>query len=151
LGDSLENLGVAGDTPGNLLWRLNVIHRRQWRAILLIVGVNSAWKSRDCDVASGIEANISRLHEIAPQATIGVLAVLPHDPGLVGSLRFIQPINDRLRQDAGLLNFKFIDPVSVFVDECAGKPECPLLRDWLHPTDAGYHLIEAEVKKFFHN
>jgi lysophospholipase L1-like esterase len=148
LGASVINLGFPQDEPGNVRWRLSLVRGVEpWQAVLLIVGVNSAWKSRTCDVAAGIERVVDRLHKIAPIAKIIVLSVMPHGVGLAASLPYIDPINARLAKDATLGRFVFVDPSGAFLSVCGGKMKCSLLKNWLHPTDAGYTIISEIVAK----
>ena len=142
------NLGYPQDEAGNVLWRLSLIKRTEpWRTVLLVVGVNSAWKSRTCDVAAGIERVVEALHEIAPLAKIIVLSVMPHGPELAASLPFVDPINAQLTRDAAFGKFIVADPSGAFLAVCEDKLTCPLLKHWLHPTDSGYTIISATVMK----
>ena len=146
------NLGVAQDEPGNVLWRLSQIRSgRHWKRALVVVGVNSLGKSPICDVASGIEAVSDRLQVISPGVIVVVLAILPYQPGLTPSLHRISPVNARLKEDALRKRFLFVDPGEAFTRACEGKASCPLFKDWLHPTDAGYEVIGDAVSRALRN
>lgn len=151
MGGPVENLGFPGDTPRNVLWRLGRVPvGRPWRRIVLIAGVNAAWNDPTChDVAAGVEADVLALRHLAPAARIVVVAVMPHQPGLTASLPAIAPINARLAGDADRLGFRFVDPGPDLRAACEGRSACPLLRDWLHPTDAGYAVIGARIAAAF--
>ncbi|MCB8879862.1 hypothetical protein ACELLULO517_06425 [Acidisoma cellulosilytica] len=150
LGSNVVNLGFPQDQPGNVLWRLDKIEgRRHWIRALIIAGVNSSWKSKRCDVASGIESIVAKVRSLSPQAQILVMAVLPHGPSLQSSLPFVDPINASLKADALNKGFIFVDPSPVFLANCENKPSCPLLKmpGWLHPTQQGYDVMARAAQK----
>jgi len=146
LGRDFLNLGVPQDEPGNVLWRLSLINTtRKWKRVLLVLGVNSAWKFQKCDVASGIEIVVDRIHALAPEARIVTLAILPYQEGMTSTLRSINSINDKLNKDKVERHYLFVDAGAPFLKTCQDKPQCPLLEDWLHPTEKGYEVITSKI------
>ena len=58
--EDVQNLGYSGNTPSNVLWRLQRIETPpMWRKVLLIVGVNAGWLDPRCHtVAAAVEADV---------------------------------------------------------------------------------------------
>ncbi|MCQ8277345.1 GDSL-type esterase/lipase family protein [Acetobacteraceae bacterium KSS8] len=152
MGGPTQNLGVSGDTPRGLLWRLGLIQgHRSWKRILLIIGVNGAGSEPLChDVAPAVVADIRALHRIAPEATLSVLAIMQVGEGLRPFRGQIADIDRRLADATGRERFTFIDPNPALLAACADKETCPLLLpDWIHPSGAGYDAIGPLVARAF--
>lgn len=151
------NMGFGGDQPQHVLWRLadapmKKIHPK---AAMLLIGINSLWgdwNNASFNVALGIQACVDKLQALYPDIKILVLDVFaakenPNDPVRAR----LNKTNEYLPQL--LKNYKNItikDLNSLWLDK-DGKIPAALMKDFVHPGEAGYKLwgdaVEPEISK----
>lgn len=150
LGGTWSSFSNAGDTTQNTLWRLDQLRAgpHPWRLAVLLVGVNNLWRDGACEIAAGVIAVARRLRDLAPQASIGVVSVLPYGPQLAREHAKVLQVNHALAEAARAERYAFIDAHSAFARLCGNqKDPCPLLLDQLHPNTRGYAVLAASIRE----
>jgi beta-glucosidase len=141
------NLGIAGDTTQNVLWRLEhgELDGVSPAVAVVMLGVNNlAGGFTAAQTVAGVRAVVAVVRAHLPATHIVLLGVLPAR----------EAASDPLRQkiiDTNLELAKLADTTLVFRDvgrvllEPDGSISKDILRDFVHPTAAGYERVTAEV------
>ena len=154
-GHSVLNCGYGGDRTQHLLWRLEHGELDGYTAknVAILIGTNnnSSKDTKPEDVADAVQRIVAVVKEKQPQAKILLHAIFPR--GESGNTRHSAP---RLRNDATnvlLVKLAAKDPSVIWVDVClkfldeTGWVPKSMMGDGIHPTEAGYAIWSAELKK----
>ncbi|MEZ0387259.1 MAG: GDSL-type esterase/lipase family protein, partial [Verrucomicrobium sp.] len=83
--------GIASDTTGNVLWRLDngLLDFHAPKVVVLMVGASNLWSGRNTseEIVDGYRAIVEKLRTKVPDAQILVLGVLPVAPALTDLAR----------------------------------------------------------------
>jgi lysophospholipase L1-like esterase len=135
------DLGVAGDTTNNLLWRLeNGELAGQPRVAVLLIGTYTLNVGESvAQTVAGIEADIAAIHSISPRTEILLNGIfprgLPTDQHRPEGLE----VNAELSNLASSLGVIFSDP-GVNLLTADGSIEPNFLNDLIHPNASGYEI-----------
>jgi lysophospholipase L1-like esterase len=136
------DLGVAGDTTNNLLWRLeNGELAGQPRVAVLMIGTNNLGylgESVDQTVA-GIEADIAAIHSISPGTEILLNGLFPRGLPTDQLRAEVLAVNAQLSNLAGSLGVIYSNPGANLVT-ADGSLGPNVLTDLLHPNASGYEI-----------
>jgi len=145
------NFAVGGDTPANVLWRINDARKElaalHPKAVLMYAGANAVMTRKpgcEKDTAYGAKAMVDELQKLYPDAEIFCFQILPTGEKPTDPVRkYIDLANDRiveLMKDNKKFHFVRIPTDKLFLDEkgCVRKD---MMSDFLHPGEAGYALI----------
>lgn len=150
------NMGFGGDKTQHVLWRLNdaPLAKIQPKAAMLLIGITSLWGDwNNCsfNVALGIQACVDKLQSAFPDTKILVLNIFV-------ALDANNPIRQRLAKANDYLpqllkdykNVTIKDINSLWLSKDLSIPK-DLMKDYVHPTEAGYKLwgneVEPEISK----
>ena len=146
---SLVKLGVGGDKTQNALWRLNEPAFSAWRPkkVYLVIGTNNlAARDPACAIVAGILAIVDKIDKTWMNPEITIIGIMPR--GAKFDFRDADriAINNDLKSAASKNNkVRFIDPSANIV--CSPSQPCENFgKDHLHPTGAGYTIINALLK-----
>ena len=154
-GHTVINCGYGGDRTQHLLWRLEHGELDGYAAknVAIMIGTNNntSKETDPANVAAAVRRIVSVVKLKQPQARILLHAIFPR--GASGQTRHAGP---RRRNDATnelLKAFAATDPSVVWidigpdlVDETGWVPKA-VMGDEIHPTDAGYALWSAALKR----
>jgi lysophospholipase L1-like esterase len=136
------DLGVAGDTTNNLLWRLeNGELAGQPRVAVLMIGTNNLGylgESVDQTVA-GIEADIAAIHSISPGTEILLNGIFPRGLPTDQLRAEVLEVNAQLANLAGSLGVIYSNP-GANLATADGSIAPNVLTDLLHPDASGYEI-----------
>ncbi|HVU99890.1 MAG TPA: GDSL-type esterase/lipase family protein [Verrucomicrobiae bacterium] len=137
------NLGIGGDRTEHVLWRLDHgnIDGLHPKVAVLLIGVNNIPDESNSpgDVLAGIKAIVQRLRTGLPETKILVLGIFPFRPDFSPQRGRALQINQALSHIADNKNVFFLDFGERFIT-ADGKITKAIMRDALHPTEAGYRI-----------
>jgi beta-glucosidase len=135
------NLGISSDHTQHVLWRLehgNVDGLKPKVAVVLI-GVNNIPEERNSasDVLAGVTAVVKILRQKLPDTKVLVLGIFPFRENFNPQRGEALQINQALYHLADQRNIFFLDIGHRFIRP-DGRISEEIMRDFLHPTAAGY-------------
>jgi lysophospholipase L1-like esterase len=142
------NLGIAGDTTQNVLWRIEhgALDGLEAKLVVLLIGVNNLGGGfSPQDTADGVRATVTAVCAHLPSARVLLLGILPARREAEHPLR--QRILDTNRLLAGLVDpghVEYAEIGSVLLDS-DGRIAPGLTRDFLHPTAAGFERLSSAL------
>ncbi len=149
--------GISGQTTSQILvrFRRDVIDL-QPLSVVILAGTNDIALNGGYISLENIAGNIASMAELAKVHGIKVIicSVLPaYDykwrPGLEPADKILE-LNGLLRRYAEMNGCVYVDYHSVMKDERNGLPE-KYSTDGVHPTDAGYEIMESIIKPAIEN
>jgi lysophospholipase L1-like esterase len=127
------NFGIGGETTENLIWRLDNGHLEgalNPKAVVLLIGTNNAFRDTPEEIAAGIGAIVTRIHQRLPKTKILLYSIFP---------RSSQATNKILATYDGHWNIKTIDLSDQLMNP-DGKLVDGVSWDGLHLTSKGYDI-----------
>ncbi|CAO3454913.1 acetylhydrolase [Azospirillum argentinense] len=142
------NFGAGGDSTGNLLWRVRHSFGPGMRltSALILVGTNDLPNRTAAEIAGTIEAITTDVKRFAPGACVTLLTLLPRRDGNAAFAERIMDVNRRLTTLAGP-GLRVVDVHTALRDACPPEGACPLYKDPVHPSRAGYERLTAAIGK----
>lgn len=152
------NLGFGWDRTQNVLWRLQngEFDNQKPKLIVVNIGTNNQTGTENArtntpeEIAEGIKAICSLLHNQSPDSQILLMGIFPRgtpDDPLRESIREINAIIANL---AELPYIEFMDIGDQFLEK-DGTISTEIMADSVHPTEKGYKIwvdaIEPVVRK----
>ena len=134
------NLGMAGDTTQNVLWRLDhgEMDGYRTRYVFVMIGTNNGDSPENR--AKGIKAVLDKVAERQPQATILLSPIFPSGAKPNDSLRVSKDkTNAIIKGYADGKRIVWVDFNSKFLNS-DGTLNTALMPDFLHPLEAGYRI-----------
>ncbi len=142
----VANFGVAGDTTQGLLWGLQNGEGQghKPKAIMLMIGTNSAGSCSGAEIAEGVGAVVLELRKDFPEARILLLAIFPRGSSPTDALRLkneeankiIARLDDNKHVFFMNINDKFLDDEGGLIG---------FRNDNLHPVEQGYEIWASAV------
>ena len=146
------NCGIAGNTTGDILDRLEDVIKWNPQKLFLMAGINDLGNGDDAETTfTNYKKIVCRLEEACSGSEIYLLSVLPIDTD-----RFYNPkldeqqitqLNARIRNLAVGKGCNFIDMFDVFLAEDNNLND-ELSPDGLHLNNDGYLLWKSLVEKY---
>ncbi|TWA85576.1 platelet-activating factor acetylhydrolase IB subunit beta/gamma [Azospirillum brasilense] len=142
------NFGAGGDTTGNLLWRVRQAFGpgMSLESALVLVGTNDLPDRSAAEIAGTIGTIAAEVRRSAPGACVTLLTLLPRRDGNAVFAERIADVNRRLAALAGP-GLRVVDASTPLRDACPAEGACPLYKDPVHLTRAGYERLTAVVGK----
>jgi len=141
------NLGLAGDVTQNVLWRVDhgALDGTNPDVLVLMVGVNNlAGGFSPQETVAGIRAIVAAVQAHLPNARVLLLGILPARQAPDNPLRL--RIAEANRSLASLSSARVIfHDVGAVLLEPDGTITKATLRDFVHPTSAGYARLSEAV------
>ena len=149
------NFAVGGDTPANVLWRIEDAKKElaslKPKAVLMYAGVNALVKAKpgcEKETAYGAKAMVDELQKLYPDAEIFCFKILPTRQRAADPVRkYIDLANaaivDLLKDNK---KFHFVDmPTDRMFCDAKGDIRKEMMSDFIHPDEAGYALIWEHI------
>lgn len=140
------NLGFGWDRTQNVLWRLDHGEFEGLSPLLaqVLIGTNNFGATENFhpntpeEVAEGIQAVVTKVHQLSPKTTVLVLGVFPRDKMGSPMRSRIEQLNKILKPAlAGRAGVQYRDIGSIFLDQ-QGEIPTDMMNDGTHPTEKGY-------------
>ena len=153
-GWNAANFGWGGDTIQNILWRLQngELEGVQPKVIVLLAGTNNlgntpASDAKAADIAKGIKALLTTLHDKAPKATIILMGILPRNDGAkpTAVMPSINKINENIAKFADGKTIRYLNINDKLADK-DGKLLEGITEDRLHLSVKGYQVWADALK-----
>ncbi|NUB07305.1 GDSL family lipase [Azospirillum sp. Vi22] len=142
------NFGAGGDTAGNLLWRVRQSFGPGMglRSALILVGTNDLPNRSAAEIAGTIGTITAEVKRSTPGACVTLLTLLPRRDGNAAFAERIAEVNQRLAALAGP-GLRVVDTHTPLRDACPAEGACPLYKDPVHLSSAGYERLTAAIGK----
>lgn len=151
----IKNRGISGDVSAGVLNRLDDVAGRKPAKVFLLIGINDLARGVSPDsVLKNILLIATYLKQQTPATQLFVQSLLPVNDafgkftGHVNKREQIRQVNEKLKQNAALYRYQFIDLHTAFCDG-SGRLKKELTNDGLHLLGKGYllwkHLVYADV------
>jgi acetyl esterase/lipase/lysophospholipase L1-like esterase len=154
---SYVNRGISGQTTSQMLLRFrdDVIDLNP-KVVVILGGINDIAENTGPISLKGILGNITSMVELAKENGIKVIlcSVLPAN--VLSWRKSIKPadkvieLNSMIKAYANKNNLYYVDYYTQLVDEKKGLKE-EYTEDGVHPTIAGYHVMEPIIEKAIQN
>ena len=141
------NFGASGDHIQNLLWRLQngELDGAHPKLVVLLIGMNNLrtndyWCCTPPQVAEGITAVVTEIHQRCPQSRVLVLGLFPEGqkPDEPGRAR-VKEVNQLLAKlDDGKMT-RVLDLGPKFLEPDGTLPDT-IMPDFRHPNEKGYQI-----------
>jgi lysophospholipase L1-like esterase len=142
------NMGVGGDQTQHVLWRFDQgqLDGIKAKVAVVMIGTNNSGKNRDgtesyteADILEGVTAIVQQIRTRQPDTKIILLGIFPRGPTFSTQRGKILQVNQALaRLDDGK-NIFYIDFGAQLIEN-DGSISKAMMRDSLHPGDAGYKI-----------
>lgn len=141
------NEGIAGDTTGGMLERMDRVYAADPSVVVVLGGVNDLLSGYSAgQVTANLRSIVQNLHENLPKARIVVQSIYPiADSTDLYYTDIICAVNDALRSMAAELDYTYAD-VYAALQTADGRLDGRYSDDGLHPNDAGYRAACPVVR-----
>jgi lysophospholipase L1-like esterase len=146
------NMGVSGDQPQHVLWRIEhaQLDGINAKAAVVMIGTNAADHHLPADILEGITTLVNLVHQRQPNTKIILVGLFPYTPtfsAVRGNSLQINQVLARL-DDGKNIFFLDIGPQLITND---GAISQDMMHDPQHPTEAGYrawaNAMEPKLRK----
>ncbi len=141
------NLGVAGETVEDLIYRLPEIVRAypEPDCVFVMTGINNV-AVEDMDFLSNYLQLLKELKQAYTSSRIYIHSLLPVKIEFIDNA-LIRTVNEKLRDMAEGYGVYYIDLYRLFSDEQGEPKEGLLLDDGVHLSDRGYEVWSKEIER----
>jgi lysophospholipase L1-like esterase len=145
-GRSVVNLGYGWDRTENVLWRLDhgEFEGVTPKVVVLMVGTNNITLNAPDEIAAGVEAICTTIHERSPATRILLLAIFPRGQRPDATRAKVDDVNRLLARLDARAGVTFLDIGATFL-EADGSISPDVMYDFLHPTAKGYAIWSAAM------
>lgn len=145
------DLGFGWDKTENVLWRLQhgELDGYEPKVAVVMIGTNNQGNT-PADVATGIRAICSEIHQRSPKTKILLLGIFPRGEKPDDGRKRLEEINKLIAAYDGQDGITFLDIGAKFLNP-DGTISKDVMGDYLHPTAKGYEIwaeaMEPALKK----
>jgi lysophospholipase L1-like esterase len=145
-GRSVVNLGYGWDRTENVLWRLDngEFEGVTPKVVVLMIGTNNITLNTPDEIAAGVEAIVTKIHERSPATKILLLAIFPRGQKPDETRAKVDDVNRLLARLDARDEVTFLDIGAKFL-EPDGTISPDVMYDYLHPTAKGYAIWTAAM------
>jgi len=135
------NLGFGWDRTENVLWRLQhgELEGAEPKVAIVMIGTNNRDINTPTDIATGVRAICSEIHQRTPKTKILLLGVFPRGEKPDEKRKKTEELNSLIAAFDGQDGIKFLDIGSKFLNADATISK-DVMGDFLHPTLKGYEI-----------
>jgi beta-glucosidase len=148
------NMGVGGDQTQHVLWRFEQgqLDGIKARVAVVMIGTNNSNNNRAgvedysaAEILEGVQAIVQQIRTRQPDTKIILLGIFPRGQKFSTQRGKILQVNQALvRLDDGK-NIFYIDFGSQLIEN-DGSISKSMMRDYLHPGEAGYKIWAASIE-----
>jgi lysophospholipase L1-like esterase len=145
-GRSVVNLGYGWDRTENVLWRLQhgEFEGVAPKVVVLMIGTNNITLNTADEIAAGVEAICSTIHQRSAATKILLLAIFPRGQTPDATRAKVDEVNRRIATLDGRDYVTFLDVGAKFLER-DGRISPEVMYDYLHPTAKGYGIWSAAM------
>jgi lysophospholipase L1-like esterase len=145
-GRNVVNLGYGWDRTENVLWRLDngEFEGVTPKVVVLMIGTNNITLNTPEEIAAGVEAICTKIHERSPATQILLLAIFPRGQKPDATRATVDEVNRLLARLDDRDDVTFLDIGARFL-EADGSISPEVMYDFLHPTAKGYAIWSAAM------
>ena len=138
------NFGIIGDTTSNLRDRVDGgVLAGQPKVAVVMIGINNLIGGGTAEsAASGVSSVVHAIRAESPTTQVLVLSILP--TGLIPFNSTIAQADSMISRLVAEPNVTYLDLQSSFLGS-NGAARAGLLYDGVHPSAAGYQVIDAKI------
>jgi beta-glucosidase len=137
------NLGIGSDHTQHVLWRLDHgnLDGLKPKVAVVLIGVNNIPDDNNtpCQVLEGVTAVVTKLREKLPETKVLLLGIFPFREDFCAQRAKALQVNQALHKLDDGQWIRFLDIGYLFIQP-NGKISKDIMRDFLHPSDAGYRI-----------
>jgi len=135
------NLGFGWDRTENVLWRLQhgELDGAEPKVAVVMIGTNNRDINPAAEIATGVRAICSDIHQRTPKTKILLLGVFPRGEKPDESRKKTEALNALLAGFNGQDGITFLDIGAKFLN-ADGTISKEIMGDFLHPTPKGYEI-----------
>lgn len=139
------NLGFGWDRTENVIWRLQhgELDGAEPKVAVIMIGTNNRDINTPTDIALGVRAICSEVHQRTPKTKILLLGVFPRGEKPDPARKKTEALNELLSKFDGKDEITFLDINAKFLNP-DGTISRDVMSDFLHPTPKG-QAIWAEA------
>ncbi len=151
---NVVNLGFGWDMTENVLWRLQQgeLDGYSPKVAVVMIGTNNRDSNSSADIATGIRAICTEIHQRTPATKILLLGIFPRGEKPDAGRQKLEEINKLISAFDGRDGITFLDIGAKFLG-ADGTISKDIMGDFLHPTPKGYEVwaeaMEPTLKKLF--
>jgi lysophospholipase L1-like esterase len=143
------NMGVSGDRTQHVLWRFEhgQLDGIKAKVAVVMIGTNNSGDKRnnESEILAGVNAIIQQIRTRQPETKILLLGIFPRGNTFNAQRGQILQVNQALaRLDDGKTLF-YLDFGSQLIEN-DGTIAPGIMKDALHPTEAGYKIWAAAIE-----
>ncbi len=145
-GRSVVNLGYGWDRTENVLWRLEngEFDGVAPKVVVLMIGTNNMMLNTSEEIAAGIEAICTSIHDRSPSTKILLLAIFPRGQQPDATRAKVDEVNRLIARLDERDDVTFLDIGAKFL-EPDGRISPEVMYDYLHPSAKGYAIWSAAM------
>lgn len=135
------NFGIGGDRTQHVLWRIEngELDGISPKVVVLMIGTNNIGYPA-ADIEKGDEKIVSEIHQKLPDTKLLLLGIFPRGANATDGARAkIKEVNAELAKLDDGNKTRYLDIGAKLVDG-NGDIQQAIMRDYLHPTPAGYQI-----------
>jgi lysophospholipase L1-like esterase len=137
------NLGIGSDHTQHVLWRLDHgnLDGLKPKVAVVLIGVNNIPDDQNTprQVLEGVTAVVQKLREKLPETKVLLLGIFPFREDFCAQRAKALQVNQALHKLDDGQWIRFLDIGHLFI-QSHGKISKDIMRDFLHPSAAGYRL-----------
>jgi beta-glucosidase len=137
------NMGVSGDRTQHVLWRFEQgqLDGVKAKAAVVMIGTNNSNKedNSEADILEGVTAIVNQIRQRQPDTKVLLMAIFPRGPTFSAQRGKILQVNEALAKLDDGKNIFYID-IGPQLIESDGSISKSMMRDYLHPGEAGYKV-----------
>ena len=137
------NLGIGSDHTQHVLWRLDHgnLDGLKPKVAVVLIGVNNIPGDQNTprQALEGVTAVVQKLREKLPETKVLLLGIFPFREDFCAQRAKALQVNQALHKLDDSQWIRFLDIGHLFI-QSDGKISKDIMRDFLHPSAAGYRL-----------
>jgi lysophospholipase L1-like esterase len=139
----VRNLGFGWDKIENVLWRIHHDELDGYAAnhVVVMIGTNNLTTCNDQEITEGLKVLVEAVKVRQPQAKILLSGILPRRD----MEQRVVLLNKRIAALSEQSKVRYIDPGKVLLNS-KGRIDESLFGDGLHPNEAGYEKLGAQLQ-----
>lgn len=148
-GFKVTNLGFGWDRTENALWRVEngELDGIEPKVVVIKIGTNNTGLNTAEEIAAGIEAVCTRVHEKQPKAKVLLLGVLTRKDEKPQRPSITERTNKLLLEKLGDIPWLTVKDFGDLFRNADGTPNVKLFADGVHVNAAGYEILGAKIRE----
>jgi len=143
------NLGIGSDHTQHVLWRLDHgnLDGLKPKVAVVLIGVNNIPGDQNTprQVLEGVTAVVQKIREKLPETKVLLLGIFPFREDFCAQRAKALQVNQALHKLDDGQGIRFLDIGHLFI-QSDGKISKDIMRDFLHPSAAGYRLWAEAIE-----